>query len=134
MLFRPTSSSTKPERTTKLSVRSTTRSRPASRSTSPKGSTTASGAARAATSGAGRPRTADRTHPRNPRRERSHEDARDGRRRGDGVQFGIGHRQRAALAIDPEVSDLSEEEIALAAAGTQTRDPKVRKPARKRAA
>lgn len=50
-------------------------------------------------------------------------------------QFAVAAQERtAALAIDPEISDQTDEEIALAAAGTQTREPKTRKPTRKRAA
>ena len=51
------------------------------------------------------------------------------------LQFAAAAQERtAALAIDPDVPTLSDEETALAATGTQTREAKVRKPLRKRAA
>jgi len=50
-------------------------------------------------------------------------------------QFAAAAQERtAALALDEKVPELSEEEAALAAAGTQTREVKTRKPLRKRAA
>jgi hypothetical protein len=50
-------------------------------------------------------------------------------------QFAAAAQERsAALAVDDKVEELSEEETALAASGTQTREVKSRKPVRKRAA
>jgi chromosome segregation ATPase len=50
-------------------------------------------------------------------------------------QFAAAAQERsAALAVDEKVEELSDEETALAASGTQTREVKSRKPLRKKAA